>query len=349
MRPRCAFRTGPLFVPPNLRIAPVSPPPVPTPKDPKPAPPGDAPGSGSQRLRAIGLMVLAVTLFSGLDTAAKYLVKYDNLSVAQVVWSRFIVQFLAILILVPALSKLKLTQLFKTTQLRWQLVRSVLMVATTVFNFLALEYLRLDQTITIVFLAPLVVALLAGPLLGEWVGWRRLVAIGVGFCGILIAMHPGVGTLHPAVIYSFLAMLAYALFMLLTRHIARHDPPMVTLFYSMFAGTFFGAPFAFAQWVPPPDALSLVLLASLGVLGGLGHWMFIHAYRLAPASAVAPFLYLQLISMVSFGYAVFGDLPDAWTLAGAAVVVGSGVYLFHRERVTAKSEAVPQAAAVAPR
>ncbi len=299
------------------------------------------------RLRAIGLMVLAVTLFSALDTTAKYLVKFDHLSVAQIVWSRFIVQFMAILVLVPVLGGMSLPQLFKTTQLRWQMVRSLLMVVTTLFNFLALQYLRLDQTITIVFLAPLVVALLAGPLLGEWVGWRRMVAIAVGFCGILIAVRPGFGAVHPAVIYSFLAMLAYALFMILTRHIARYDPPMVTLFYSMFAGTVLGAPFAYMQWVTPPDALSLVLLASLGVLGGLGHWMFIHAYRMAPASAVAPFLYLQLISMVTFGYAVFGDLPDAWTLAGAVVVVASGIYLFHRERVTAKSEAASASAAAA--
>ena len=307
-----------------------------------------APDDGNARLRAIALMVLAVTLFSALDTAAKYLVKYDGLSVSQVVWSRFIVQFAAILVLVPLLGQLSLTQLFTTNRLRWQLVRSVLMVLTTVFNFMALEYLRLDQTITIVFLAPLMVALLAGPLLGEWVGWRRMAAIGVGFAGILIAVRPGYGEVHPAIVYSFLAMFAYALFMLLTRHIARHDPPMVTLFYSMFAGTFLGAPVAFAHWVTPPDTLSLVLLASLGVLGGLGHWMFIHAYRLAPASAVAPFLYLQLISMVSFGFVVFGDVPDGWTLAGAGIVVASGVYLFHRERVTAKSEAATEAVVAAP-
>ena len=297
------------------------------------------PSSANSRLAAIGLMVLAVTLFSALDATAKYLIKYDNLSVTQVVWSRFFGQFVAIVTLVPLLGELSLPQLFKTARLKWQLVRSVLMVGTTAFNFLALEYLRLDQTITIVFLAPLVVALLAGPLLGEWVGWRRMVAIGFGFCGILIAVHPGFQTVHPAVGYSFLAMLAYALFMLLTRHIARHDPPMVTLFYSMFAGTFLGAPLAYSHWVALPDVLAMVLLCSLGIVGGLGHWMFIHAYRLAPASAVAPFLYLQLISMVSFGYAVFGDLPDAYTMAGAAVVVASGVYLFHRERITANGEA----------
>lgn len=294
-------------------------------------------------------MVLAVTLFSALDTAAKYLIKFDGLSVSQVVWSRFIVQFVAILVLVPLFGQLSLPQLFKTDRFGWQLVRSVLMVLTTLFNFMALEFLQLDQTITIVFLAPLMVALLAGPLLGEWVGWRRMAAIGVGFAGILIAVRPGFGEVHPAIVYSFLAMLVYALFMLLTRHIARHDPPMVTLFYSMFAGTFLGAPLAYAHWVTPPDTLALVLLASLGVFGGLGHWMFIHAYRLAPASAVAPFLYLQLISMVSFGFIVFGDLPDGWTLTGASIVVASGVYLFHRESVTAKSEAAAEAVVAAPR
>jgi drug/metabolite transporter (DMT)-like permease len=83
------------------------------------------------------------------------------------------------------------------------------------------------------------------------------------------------------------------------------------------------------------------MLASLGVFGGLGHWLFLHAYRLAPASAVAPFLYFQLISMISFGYLVFGDTPDVHTLAGAAVVVGSGIYLFHRERKTASASALP--------
>jgi drug/metabolite transporter (DMT)-like permease len=284
------------------------------------------------RLKAITLMVIAVVFFSALDTAAKYLVTREGLSVAQVVWSRFIGQFLLLLILVPAFGIMSAKALFTTNRFGLQMVRSVLMVGTTAFNFLALQYLRLDQTITIVFLAPLMVALLAGPLLGEWVGRRRLIAIFVGFVGVVIAVRPGFGDVHPAVLYAFAAMFVYALFMLLTRHMAHVDPPLVTLFYSMFVGTFAGAPFAFAGWQTPPDVLSLVLLSVLGVLGGTGHWLFIHAYRLAPASAIAPFLYMQILSMVAFGFAVFGDLPDIWTLAGASLIVASGVYLVHRER-----------------
>jgi drug/metabolite transporter (DMT)-like permease len=287
------------------------------------------------RPRAIALMILAITLFSALDTSAKYLGAHYAIPVTQVAWSRFIGQFLALILLVPLFGSLSLPDLFRTGHLKLQLARSVLMASTTVLNFLALQYLRLDQTITIVFLAPLVVALLAGPVLGEWVGWRRLVAIGIGFTGVVIAMNPGVGDLNPGVVYSLVGMLAYALFMLLTRYMAAFDPPMVTLFYSMFVGTVFGAPLAYLAWVTPVDAQAWIMLASLGFFGGLGHWLFLHAYRLAPASAVAPFLYFQLISMISFGYLVFDQLPDLQTLAGAAIVVASGIYLFQRERKTA--------------
>jgi drug/metabolite transporter (DMT)-like permease len=301
-------------------------------------PPSDT-EHANNRLKAIGLMVIAVVLFSGLDSTAKYLVTREGIPVAQVVWARFIGQFTMLLLFVPAFGLMSAKALFTTNRLGLQLLRSVLMVATTAFNFMALEYLRLDQTVTIVFLAPLMVALLAGPLLGEWVGRRRMVVILIGFAGVLIAVRPGFGVVHPAVIYAFLAMFAYALFILLTRHMAHFDPPLVTLFYSMFAGTFGAAPIAFAHWHAPGDLLSWLLLAALGFLGGFGHWLFLHAYRLAPASAVAPFLYMQLLSMVAFGYLIFSDLPDTWTLAGASLIVASGVYLVHREHRIAREVA----------
>ena len=286
------------------------------------------------RMMAIALMCVAVVLFSALDASAKMLTTRMGISVSQTVWARFIVQFVGLLVLVPALGVMPARDMFRTNGLKLQLTRSTLMVATTAFNFLALQTLRLDQAITIVFLAPLVVALLAGPFLDEWVGWRRIVAILVGFTGVLVAVHPSGQGLGIGVLYSFSAMLAYALFMLLTRHMATLDPPLVTLFYSMFVGTAALTPYALTHWVSPPSPLGWLLLAAMGLFGGLGHWLFLHAYRLAPASAVAPFLYTQILSMVAVGYVVFGDVPDAWTLSGAAIVVASGVYLLHRERAT---------------
>ncbi len=294
------------------------------------APRGPAPtADAADRLKAIGLLLLALTLFSGLDASAKYLATRSELPMVQIVWARFAGQFLLMLSILGALP---LSTLFGTRKLGWELARSVLMAATTAFNFLALQHLRLDQTVTVIFLAPLIVALLAGPLLGEWVGWRRLAAILVGFSGILIAVRPGIN-LHPAFGYAFGAVTAFSLFMLLTRYLAAYDKPLAMLFYSILVGTFGLAPFALWEWVWPSLGQWLLLLA-LGSLGGVGHYLFIHAYRLAPAPVIAPFLYLQLLTMVAFGYAVFGQMPDLWTIAGSVVIIGSGIYLIHRERVT---------------
>jgi drug/metabolite transporter (DMT)-like permease len=285
--------------------------------------------AAADRLKAIGLMCLAVAYFSALDTSAKYLVTQAHLPVVQIVWSRFLGQFL---IMLSMLSALPLGALLRTRKLKLELLRSFLMVSTTAGNFLALRHLRLDQTISVVFMAPLIVALLAGPFLGEWVGWRRMIAIFTGFLGVLIVVHPGIGGLHPAFLFAFASMLAYAFFMLLTRYLAAYDPPLVMLFYSVLLGAFAHAPFALWDWVWPQTLGQWLILGILGVLGGTGHYLFIHAYRLAPASTVAPFIYAQLLTMVMFGFIVFGDLPDVWTLVGASVIVASGIYLLHRER-----------------
>jgi drug/metabolite transporter (DMT)-like permease len=282
----------------------------------------------ADRLKAIGLMCLAVALFSGLDTAAKYLIVTAHMPTAQVVWARFLGQFVLMLGLLAAMP---LSAIVGTRKLKLELLRSLLMVMMTACNFLALRHLRLDQTVTVTFMAPLIVALLAGPVLGEWVGWRRLVAIFAGFIGVLIVVHPGLGDFHPAFAFAFTGVMAYALFMLLTRFLAAHDTPLVMLFYSILLGTLALAPFALWQWVWPGSLREWLLLLALGTLGGAGHYLFIHAYRLAPASSVAPFLYVQILTMVAFGFAVFGDMPDWWTLTGAAVIIASGIYLIHRE------------------
>lgn len=282
--------------------------------------------------RAIMLMVVAVTLFSCLDSSAKYLGTVSGVPVGQLIWLRFLVQFVLLLVFVPASGVLSLGDLFRTNRPGWQAARSVMMALTTVFNFLALQFLRLDQTVTIMFLSPLIVALLAGPLQGEWVGVRRFMAILAGFAGILIVVRPGFVQVHPALLYSFAAMAAYVAFALITRHIAGDDPPLVTLFMSLFAGVILGFPFAAAEWQWEFPVTTWLLLLSLGILGGAGHYLFILAYRLAPAGIITPFLYLQIISMAALGYFVFGDVPDLWTVTGSTVIIASGVYLFHREQ-----------------
>jgi drug/metabolite transporter (DMT)-like permease len=182
----------------------------------------------------------------------------------------------------------------------------------------------------------LLVALLAGPTLGEWVGWRRLTAILVGFAGILIAIRPGLAAFHPAVLFSLGSMLSYACFILLTRYLTGSDRPETTLFYSLIAGTIFVAPVAVMEWVWPADAFAWMLLVSLGLWGGAGHDIFILAHRSAPASSIAPFLYFQLVSVTALGFLVFGDLPDLWTLVGAVIIIASGIYLLRRGQLRTK-------------
>jgi drug/metabolite transporter (DMT)-like permease len=282
------------------------------------------------RLKAVLLMCTAVTLFSCLDTTAKYLAGHMGVPTAEIVWTRVVGQFLLmVLILGPG----TIPELFKTRRLGLQLIRSLLMVSTTACNFIAVQYLRLDQTISITFLAPLLVAALAGPFLGEYVGWHRATAIVIGFLGILIGLRPGFSEVHPAFAVSLMAMVAYALFMLVTRKLSGVDAPLVTLFYALIAGVIGGAFFAIPQWVWPASAVEWLMLLTLGAFGGFGHFLLIHAYRLAPASSVSPFLYFQLLSMIGLGYVVFGDVPDHWSLIGSGIVIASGLYLVHRERI----------------
>jgi drug/metabolite transporter (DMT)-like permease len=288
---------------------------------------------------------MAWAVFAGLDSTAKYLGTATDLPATQVIWMRFLGQFLA---MVTALGLIAVPALVPTRKLKAQVLRSLLLLGSTAFNFLALRHLRLDQTTTIGFLTPLTVALLAGPFLGEWIGWRRTIAIAVGFAGILLAIRPGVGEVHPAVLLSLASMLCYAVFSLVTRYLSPFDRAEVTLFYSLLAGSVIMAPFALIEWVWPASPFVWLLLVSMGFYAGIGHYLFIVAHRHAPASAIAPFLYITLLTHSTAGFLVFGQVPDAWTLGGAAIVILSGLYLFQRERITARAASVAMTSEAAP-
>jgi len=290
--------------------------------------------------RAVGLLLLALTFFAALDATAKYLLLYSGLPVTQIVWVRFLGQLAAIVVVLGLVS---LPKLLRSAKPSHQLARSVFLLGSTAFNFLALRHLRLDQTTTISFLGPLVVALLAGPFLGEWVGWRRLVAILVGFCGVLIAVRPGVGTFEPAFLFAFAGVASYACFTLLTRYLAPHDSSETTLFYSLLVGAIAVAPFALMDWVTPTGATTILLMVALGLFGGAGHFVFIVAFRYAPAPVIVPFTYFSLITYAGAGWLVFDQLPDAWTLAGAGVIIASGLYIIWREQVRAREARIAAA------
>lgn len=291
-------------------------------------------GPKNETMTAIALMCAAALCFSLLDASAKMLSGVMGLPVAMVIWMRFVSHaILSVLLMGPH----RIPTLMKSLKPGIQLFRSLFLVGATLFNFLAIKYLQLDQTVTIFFLGPLLVAALAGPLLGEWVGWRRLLAIMTGLVGVLMVMRPGFGGIHWAITFSFLSVVSYSFYVIATRYLAAYDPSEVTQFYSPIAGIVCVAPLALVGWQWPTDTTQWLLLFSLGIFGGFGHWLLILAHRMAAAPTLSPFIYTSLIWMTVLGYWLFGDVPDVWTLAGGAVVIASGLYLLYREQRTVRT------------
>lgn len=299
----------------------------------------------AQRLTAIALLVTAVCLFAVLDTTAKYLVTVASVPFFQAVWMRFAGQtVLSIAYFGPA----RFISALKANKPGLQMLRGLFMLGATGFNFAALQYLQLDQGATIFFLAPFIVAGLAGPLLGEWVGWRRFLAICVGFSGVILVVRPGFGGIHWAVSFSFGATLSYAFYNLATRYLARYDTSTTTHVYTPLSGLLVTAPLAFQHWQIDLPWQSWALLCTLGFSGGLGHYLLILAFARAPAPVLAPFGYANLIMATMLGFLVFGDVPSWWTLAGAAVIISSGGYLLWRESQTGKVSASAPPSSTAP-
>jgi len=291
-----------------------------------------------QRLIGIALMCGAVALFAVLDTTAKYLnTQMDSLEIA---WARYTSAFVLTLIVSNPFTH---TKLLRTASLKLQLTRSVLLVASTVLNFLALRWLQLDEVLSIIFTFPFIVAIASGPLLGEWIGWRRWCAIGFGFAGVLVITRPGFGGMHPAALLSLAATICYGLYAVITRIVSRVDSNQTSLFYANFIGALVMLPIIPFVWQTPGNWTIALMLIATGVLGSLGHFFLISGHKLAPAAVLSPFIYTQLIWVVILGYLVFDHVPTQWTMAGAAMVIGSGLYLLYRERQVGKfttSEAV---------
>ena len=223
--------------------------------------------------------------------------------------------------------------LLRTCSLKLQVARALcLVVRHHLLVLRAGNILRLTEVTSITFASPLVVALLARPILGERIGAHRLAAVLTGFAGVLVVTRPGVGGLHAAALLAVVAACANALYSLTTRLVAANDASETTLFYTGLVGSPVFLPVTPFVWACRPHPLTWLLLAALGAFGALGHWLLILAHRRAPASVLAPFFYVQLLWATALGFLVFGETPDRWTLVGGAIVMASGLYLVSRER-----------------
>lgn len=305
--------------------------------------PAPSPSASSPRdvLVGVGLMCGALACFSLLDSSVKWAMR-QGLPALEMVWVRYAGAFILCFLTAPPS---QWRSMLHSNRPWMQLLRSVFLFGATISNFIALQTMQLAETTAIIFSMPLIVALASGPLLGEWVGPRRLVAILIGFVGVLVVTRPGLAGFKPAAALSFLGAVSYSCYILTTRLLANADDPRTALLHSTFVGVVAVAPFMPSTWRWPESFGQGAVMVVVAAFGALGHWLIILAHRRAPAATLAPFTYVQIFFMIAAGWALFGDVPTQAMLIGAGIVVASGLYLLARERKVKGEAATPSSGA----
>lgn len=273
-------------------------------------------------------MILAVIFFTGIDTSAKWL-SISGLPVIQVVFLRYFVHFLlSMLIYIPQDG----VSVFRSNVPKKQFLRSIFLLFSTIFNFAALKYLPITVTTTIAFAGPIVTTLLAIPILGEKVGIHRIIAVVVSFFGVLLVIQPWGSAFHPAMILSLGNLIIASGYFIMTRMIAGLESNATQQVWGSGIPSIGLAPFALFLWVWPETLQQWAVIVAMGSFGAFGHMASTKAHRLADASLLAPMFYTQVFWAAVVGILIFNTWPTIWTLSGGAVIICSGIYIWHRER-----------------
>lgn len=284
----------------------------------------------------IGIILLSQLFFVMIDPSAKWL-EGAGLPLGEIVWVRYLVHFvLAVAIFAPSQG----LGLFVSRRIPLELARGGALYASTFTNFLAVKFLPVTMTSSILNTQPLLVCLLSIPLLGEHVGWRRWTAIVVGFIGVLIVIRPGTTDFSPAVFLSLGGALLGAFYNIFMRKLAGVDSAATQQVWGTGLAILCTTPFAFNGWVWPHDGPTWFAFGLIGVVGLLGHQLATVAARFAPASTLAPFGYLQIVYASIISWLIFSQPPTFWVAIGAAIIILSGVYMAFRERRLGKAEQV---------
>jgi drug/metabolite transporter (DMT)-like permease len=273
--------------------------------------------------KGVILLLCALFFFAATDAAFKYLAAF--FLVPLLVWARFSVHFLIMLVAVaPRMGH----ELIITHRPGLMIARGLLLVVAAILLQLAFKDLPLAETTAIFFITPLLVALLAGPLLGEKLHLRTWLATLLGFAGVLLIVRPG-GAMHGGgVAYTLAAALCNALYQILTRKLAQTEPVMRQLFYTALVGTAVMTAFLPTFWTSVmPTPMQSLLIVSLGFFAGIGHFLFIGAFRDTPASLLSPMTFFQLVWTSLLGWSVFDNYPDTLSTLGMLVICASGLSL----------------------
>lgn len=287
-----------------------------------------APGGADDPLRGILIQLSAVALFSVSDAMAKKL--GESLPPVEIAWLRYLVfvTLMALPLLRPGGARL-----LRSRAPGLQVLRAVGVVGSAILFILALQRLPLAEATAINFVSPVFITALSVLVLGEVVGWRRWSALAVGLCGALVVIRPGTEAVQTAALLPIASSACWAVAAVVTRRIAGLDAPETTLIWTSGVGFVLLTLLPFGVVMPTWPQLLLGL--AIGAVSSVAQALVVLAYRAAPASVLAPFSYAQLVTSGLLGLVVFGALPDGWTLLGAGIIVASGLYTAHRERVRA--------------
>ena len=271
------------------------------------------------------LMIGAVFCFASMDATAKYLMK--EIGPAQTIWARYTVQ--AVIVTVLILPKINVYG--RTNYPKLQFLRSVaLMMATTLF-FFAFSRLGLAEASAIFNISPVLITLGAFLFLREQIGPRRLIGIIVSLLGALIIIRPGTGVFTIYALLPLGAAIFYSTYSLATRFVGTDESPWTSLFYSAIFGAICYSIYIAFYWNPMSNN-AILLTIIIGLFGTAGHICLIRALTLGEASLVAPFIYTNLLFTTTWGFVLFGNLPDFWTIVGALIIVAAGIYVWARDR-----------------
>jgi drug/metabolite transporter (DMT)-like permease len=278
-------------------------------------------------------MVIAVGCFALMDTIAKYLSRWYPVPV--IVWARYSLNLVVLGAFLLATGRF---DVWRTRRPGIQMLRGTLLASATLAYFTSLSMMPMAEAAAIGFVLPLFVAVLAVPMLKERLDMPRLVAIVVGLGGALLIVRPGSGVFTWVALLPVCMALSNALYQILTRLITGVDRAYTSLFYGSLVGAVLTSLLMPFYWQSPQGWWHWSLLLIVGMLATVGHLALIRAYEYATASLLAPFIYTQLVWVMLLGWALFGDFPDGWSIAGMAVIVASGLYIVNRQRLTARRQ-----------
>lgn len=275
---------------------------------------------------AVALIIATGAVLAGMDAFAKFLA--IEVPIIMVLWGRYF--FHTAITFGYYGIKTGSLQFLRARRPGLQLFRAFALFGATFFMYIAITRMPLGDAASIQFLAPVLVTALSGLLLGENVGPRRWMAVACGFIGVLLVARPGSGVLGWNALLPLATAVLLAVYMMMTRIIRDKDDPASTTFYSTAVGTLILSLLVIFNW----QALTLFqwgLMVTMGAAGAVGHFMLVKAFHSAEASVLSPFTYAQVVAAIIWGYMIFDDVPSIWTLAGAVVVIGSGLYVWYRE------------------